>query len=101
MKTISIHEFRSHPKAAMALLAGQEAVLTAEGKPVAVLVPVSTETLDDTVRAVRIARSQMALRAIRQRARETGRAQMTMTDIDAVIAKTRTARRRRSRAAAR
>ena len=102
MKTISILEFRSHPKATRELLAvRQEAVLTAEGKPVAVLVPVSTETLDDTGRAVRMARGQMALRTTRQRARETGRAQMTMTEIDAVIARTRTARRRRSRAAAR
>jgi antitoxin (DNA-binding transcriptional repressor) of toxin-antitoxin stability system len=102
MKTISIQDFRSHPKAAKELLAvRQEALLTAGGKPVAVLVPVSAETLDDTVRAVRMARGQMTLQTIRQHARETGRSQMTLTEIDAVIAKTRAARRRRARAAAR
>jgi antitoxin (DNA-binding transcriptional repressor) of toxin-antitoxin stability system len=102
MKAISIHDLRTRPKAAKELLAvRQEALLTAEGKPVAVLVPVSTETLDDTVRAVRLARGQMALRAVRQRAHEKGRTQMTMSEIDAIVAKRRAARRRRARAIAR
>jgi antitoxin (DNA-binding transcriptional repressor) of toxin-antitoxin stability system len=90
MKAVSIQDFRSHPEAAKELLAvRQGALLTAEGKPMAVLVPVSSETPDDT------------LRAIRQRARKTGRSRMTMTEIDAVVAKTRVARRRRARVTAR
>jgi len=98
MKTISIEDLRSRPRAATKeLLAGRvEVLLTAEGKPVAMLVPVSSDTLGDTVRAVRLAGGQMALRAARRRARS-----MTMPEIDAVVAKARAARRRRARTTAR
>ncbi|MEK6289745.1 MAG: hypothetical protein AABO57_28860 [Acidobacteriota bacterium] len=73
-----------------------QAVLTASGEPIALLVPVNSATLDETASAIRQARAQLALKSIRQRARKTGRDRMTIAEIDRVIAKTRKAKRRRN-----
>ncbi|MEK6322960.1 MAG: hypothetical protein AABN33_14905 [Acidobacteriota bacterium] len=73
-----------------------QAVLTASGEPIALLVPVNSATLDETASAIRQARAQLALKSIRQRTRKTGRDRMTIAQIDRVIAATRKARRRRN-----
>jgi antitoxin (DNA-binding transcriptional repressor) of toxin-antitoxin stability system len=72
-----------------------QALLTASGEPVALLVPVESATLDETVTAIRQARAQLALKSIRLRARKTARNRMTITQIDRAIAATRKARHRR------
>ena len=72
-----------------------QALLTANGEAIALLVPVESATLDETATAIRQARAQLALKSIRQRARKTGRNRMTITQIDRVIAATRKARHRR------
>ena len=63
-----------------------QALLTASGEPIALLVPVESATLDETATTIRQARAQFALRSIRQRARKTGRNRITITQIDHVIA---------------
>jgi len=72
-----------------------QALLTASGEPIALLVPVESGTLDETAIAIRQARAQLALKSIRQRARGAGRNRLTIAEIDRVIAATRKARRRR------
>lgn len=95
MNTLTIRDFQSRPRQARASLGKQrETVLTANGRPVAVMIPVDSGTLDTTLDALRRARAQQALRALRQSARERRLDRLPMAAIDAVVAKARSARRR-------
>jgi antitoxin (DNA-binding transcriptional repressor) of toxin-antitoxin stability system len=95
MKTVTIRDFRTRPKQVRdALKREREAVLTANGRPVAVMIPVDAGSIDQTLETLRRARALEALRAIRQESRRRGLARMSTRDIDAVIAKTRKARSR-------
>lgn len=99
MKTVTIRDFRTRPRQVReALGRTREAVLTANGRPVAVLVPTDAASIDETLELLRRARGLEALRAIRKdsRARQLDR-RLSARDIDAVIAKVRRARRVRSR----
>lgn len=96
MKTVTIRDFRTRPKQVRDALRGErEAVLTANGVPVAVMIPVDAGTIDETLETLRRARALEALRAIRQASRARGITRMSVRDIDALIAKTRRARSRR------
>lgn len=103
MKTMTIRDFRTRPQQVRKIIAAEpQSLLTASGKPFALVIPVDGETLDETLSALRIGRTQTALRALRAEAKEKGRDRLTMEQIDAVVAKTRRQRRsRRSRAARR
>lgn len=95
MKTVTIRDFRTQPKQVRDALKGErEAVLTANGRPVAVMIPVDAGTIDQTLETLRRARSLEALRAIRQESQKHGLGRMSRRDIDAIIAKTRKARSR-------
>jgi antitoxin (DNA-binding transcriptional repressor) of toxin-antitoxin stability system len=63
-------------------------VITNNGKPIALLTPLSGETLEETLSAVRSARAANALRKLRKTAQENGLDTMTeaeiQTEIDAV-----------------
>jgi prevent-host-death family protein len=98
MKTVTIRDFRTRPRQLReALRHEREAVLTVNGRPVAVLIPADASTIDETLETVRRARGLEALRAIRRDSRKAGRGTLTSRDIDAVIARTRRARSRRTR----
>jgi len=102
VKTITIRDLRTRPRQAReALRQGEETLLTANGKPVALMVPVSGDTLDDTLRALRRAKAQMALVAVRASAREAGTDRLSLRAIDEVVAASRKQRRRRRQAAGR
>ena len=95
MKTVTIRDFRTRPKQVReAISRAGEAVLTANGAPVAVMISVDAETLDETLETWRRARGLEALRAIQRESRRRGLARMPAREIDAVIAKTRRSRRR-------
>jgi len=97
MKTVTIRDFRTRPRQLReALRHEREAVLTVNGRPVAVLIPTDASTIDETLETVRRARGLEALRAIRASGK-AGRGRLTRRDIDAVIARTRRARSRRMR----
>ena len=90
MKTVTIRDVRTRPKQVRDSLRGErEAVLTANGRPVAVLIPVDASTVDDTLETLRRAHALEALRALQRHSREKGLAGMSMAGIDRVIAKTR------------
>ena len=98
MKVVTIRELRTRPRQVRESLAQErEAILTANGRPVAVLLPVDAGTVDETVETVRRARALEALRAVRRESQACGTAQMSAEEIDALIARTRRARRRRAR----
>ncbi|OGV70555.1 MAG: hypothetical protein A3K19_24850 [Lentisphaerae bacterium RIFOXYB12_FULL_65_16] len=69
-----------------------EVVITSNGQPVAVMAPVTGETFEATVRALRRARAEATLRSIQDDARRRG-VSFSAGQIDAVIRKTRKARR--------
>lgn len=97
MKTVTIRDFRTRPRQVRdALKREREAVLTANGSPVAVMIPVDAGSIEQTLETLRRARALEAVKAIRQESRRRGLAGMSMKSIDAIIAKTRKARSRRA-----
>jgi antitoxin (DNA-binding transcriptional repressor) of toxin-antitoxin stability system len=95
MKTVTIRDFRTRPKQVRdALKREREAVLTANGRPVALMIPVDAGSIDRTLETLRRARALEALRAIRQESQRRGLARMSSTKIDTIIAKTRKTRSR-------
>jgi len=93
MKTVTIRDLRTRPKQVRdALRREREAVLTANGQPVAVLIPVDAGSVEETLETLRRARGLEALRAIRRESRERGLDRLSTSDIHTIIAKARRAR---------
>jgi len=89
MRFITVRDIRTSPaKIWRQLPTEQEMVITNNGKPIALLTPLSGETLEETLSAVRSARAANALRKLRKTAQENGLDTMTeaeiQTEIDAV-----------------
>lgn len=94
MKTIGIRDLRNRPGAAQKTLdSGEEVVLTSNGRPVALMLPVDSNSLDETMQAVRRARGQVALRALRKSARNQGLEALSVAQIEKLVAETRRERR--------
>jgi antitoxin (DNA-binding transcriptional repressor) of toxin-antitoxin stability system len=96
MKFVTIRELRSKTASLRQDLAqAREIVLTANGRPIAVMTPVTAETVEEEIRAIRHARARAAIDSGRAAARAAGVGKFTMKDIDAEIAVARRARRKR------
>lgn len=94
MKFITVRDIRTTPAEIWRRLPEeQEIVITNNGKPIALLTPLTDETLEETLESVRTARAQNALRQVRRQARENGLDSMTMDEIQAEIDAYRTERR--------
>lgn len=76
--------------------AGEEFVVTRNGKPFALLVHTESSTVEERLRALRLRRFGETVDAIRQQARASGADQLTDADIEAEIASVRKARRERA-----
>lgn len=97
MKNLTIRDLRTRPRQAQRALAEEgEAVLTSNGKPVALMLSVDEDSLPATVETVRRARALSALREIRAEAKKRGLDRLSGREIDAIIARTRKGRRRRA-----
>jgi antitoxin (DNA-binding transcriptional repressor) of toxin-antitoxin stability system len=93
MKTVTIRDFRTRPKQVQdALKQDREAVLTANGRPVALMIAVDAGTVDQTLETLRRARGLEAVRALRRESRERGLDRLSKADVDRIIDKTRRAR---------
>jgi len=98
MKTVTIRDLRTRPRQVReALEKEREAVLTANGRPVALMIGVNAGTVDQTLETLRRARGLEALRALRRVSRERGVDRLSMTAIDGIIKKSRRARSARAR----
>ena len=96
MTTLTIRDWRTRPRQAQKSLAHDgQVVLTANGRPVALMLAVNAGSLDETLAVMRRARAMQALHEVRQEAKVSGRDRLSMADIDRVIAVTRRARRER------
>ena len=86
MKFVTVRDFRTTPAEIWKELPGeQEIVITNNGRPIALLTPISDTDIEDTVTAVRRARAATALKRIRGAAVKRGLSQMTAEEIDREI----------------
>ncbi len=90
MKFLTIRELRnSTAQFRRDLQEDREIVLTANGRPFAVVTPVEPDTVEEEVLAIRRARAQSALSRIRTKAKADGRDRMGMDEVDDLIARVR------------
>ena len=91
MKFISSREIRSNPARLWELPANDEAVITVNGKPRAIVLAVGDD-LEETISTMRRARTSAALEMIRISSREKGLEKLSEQEIDAEISRSRKGR---------
>jgi prevent-host-death family protein len=96
MSTISISDLKKKPTKQWLKSAGKEdLVITSKGQPVAVLMRIASASVESTRALLRSVRALQAQASLQQAAAASGTAELSMPDIDAEIASTRRARRRK------
>lgn len=99
MDYVTVRELRSESgKVWERLEAGEDIVVTRNGKPFALLVHTEPSTVDETLRALRLQAFSRAWKALSEQARASGAAEMSDEEIQAEI---EAVRRKRHRAARR
>jgi len=94
MKFVSIRDLRNDTAGLRRdLQADREIVVTANGRPIAVMTRVDPDTVEQEILAIRRARARAALSRMRDRARSEGLDGLTMDQIDDIVAQTRRDRR--------
>ena len=93
MKFLSTRELRNRPGNLRDLARKDDLVLTTNGKPIAILLGVEEGELDETARAIRQARAQLALSRLRKQAARRGANRMSPSDIEAEIRAVRSQRK--------
>ncbi len=96
MQFVPYRALRNEPSALRKKLENEgDLVVTVGGKPFAVMINLAEgEDVQDILLMVSRLRAQMAVRAIRSQARRVGLDKMTNKDINALIKKTRSDRKR-------
>lgn len=95
MKFITVRDIRTSPaKIWRQLPEEQEIVITNNGKPIALLTPLSDESLEETISAVRQARAIQAVRVMQQTAKTRDLDSLSQADIDGEIRQSRAIRRK-------
>ncbi|MCL2477943.1 MAG: type II toxin-antitoxin system Phd/YefM family antitoxin [Treponema sp.] len=93
MKFVTVRDFRTSPSSIWKKLPSErELIITNNGKPIALLTPLSDETLEDTVSAVRKAKAVNASRKMQEISVSLGNDKMTFEEINAIIKETRKGR---------
>jgi hypothetical protein len=93
MKFLSTRELRNRPGHVRHLAQKDDLVLTANGKPIAILLGVEEGELEETARAVRQAKTQFALSRLHKQAARRGTDRMSASAIDAEIRAVRSRRK--------
>ena len=94
MKFLSARVLRNRPGYVRKLVREDDLVLTANGKPVAILVGVEEQQFEETAQAIRRAKAQMAVSRMRRFAASTGVARLPLSGINAEIRAVRSKRTR-------
>ena len=90
MKFVSSREIRVNPRPVFeAAEQGDEVVVTSRGKPVALLLGIGEEDLEETVRLVRRAKAQAAVSRMRKAAAQQSSDEMSQGEIEEEIGATR------------
>lgn len=96
MSTISVSELKKKPaKQWLKSASKDDLVITAKGQPVAVLLRIAAASVESTRALVRSVRALQAQAGLQQAAAVSGTAGLSMSDIDAEIAASRRASRRK------
>jgi len=86
MKFVTVRDFRTSPAGIWKKLSSErELIITNNGKPIALLTPLSDETLEDTVSAVRKAKAIGAVRKMQEISVSLGNDKMTLNEINAIV----------------
>jgi prevent-host-death family protein len=85
MKYLTTRELRNTPGLVRDQVREDDLVLTANGKPVAILVGVDEGDVEETMTAIRQARGQMALARLQRDAAARGLDKLSPDDVDAEI----------------
>ncbi|HWT84006.1 MAG TPA: type II toxin-antitoxin system Phd/YefM family antitoxin [Candidatus Methylomirabilis sp.] len=94
MKFVTVRELRSKTATLRKDLdQDREIVLTANGRPFAVVSRIEPDSLEEELQAIRRARAKVAVERLRAQAQAKGLNRLTMDDIDAMVAETRRRRR--------
>lgn len=94
MKFLSTRDLRNRPGLVRELAQKEDLVLTANGKPIALLLGVEDDDLEETARAIRQARAQRALSRMRREAAKRSLEKMSPAAIAAQIRAVRSKRKR-------
>ena len=98
MKFVTVREFRNNMSAVRKDLDEEkDLVLTANGRPFAVVSGVDPDQVEEHLTAVRRDRALRALHSLQAQSKAAGLDKMTMPEIDQVIAQVRRERRSKSR----
>ena len=96
MSTISVSDLKKRSASQWLKSAGKDdLVITSKGQPVAVLLRIASSSVESTRALVRSVRALQAQSALQQAATAGGASELSMSDIDAEIAASRRARRRK------
>jgi hypothetical protein len=96
MSTMSVSELKKKPaKQWLKSASKDDLVITSKGQPIAVLLRIASASVDSTRALVRSVRALQAQTALQQAAVVNGTSDFSMSDIDAEIAASRRARRRK------
>jgi antitoxin (DNA-binding transcriptional repressor) of toxin-antitoxin stability system len=90
MKFISVRDFRTSSAGIWKKLPEeQEMVITNNGKPIALLTPLSDKTLENTLASIRQAKAINAVKLIQQESVSKGKNKITMEEINEEIKRIR------------
>ncbi|MCL2210856.1 MAG: type II toxin-antitoxin system Phd/YefM family antitoxin [Treponema sp.] len=90
MEFVTVRDFRTSPAVIWKkLTAEHEMVITNNGKPIALLTPLTDETLEDTISAYRQVRAINAVRKMQEISVSLGNNKMTLEEINSVIKEAR------------
>ena len=93
MSTISINELKQQPDEQWLNSADKgDMIVTSQGQPVAVLLPITAESLEPTLSTLRSVRAMVALEALQKAAEANGTAELSMNEIDEEILAARQSR---------
>jgi hypothetical protein len=96
MSTISVSKLQKRPARQWLKSAGKDdLIVTSKGQPVAVLLRIASASVQSTRALLRSVRALQAQAGLQQAAAGSGAPELSMADIDAEIAASRRARRRK------
>ena len=91
MKFITVRDFRTSSSDIWKNLPSErEMIITNNGKPIALLTPLTDKTLEDTLLAVRRATGINAVKKMQEISFDLGNNNLTLDEVNAIITDTRT-----------
>ena len=93
MKFITVRDLRTSPARVWKDLPDEkEMVITNNGRPIALLTPISDENLEETIRTLRQARAINAVKNMQQKSVQNGKNSISAEEIEEEIKESRKAR---------